>query len=470
MNALAWSAADRTVQQALQLIIGIWLARILSPSDFGLMGIIMLFAGISYVFVEGGFGQAVARIKGADNRYFTSIWIMNLAIASLLYIILYLCAPYISIFFGQPQLKAIIRILFLALFFNAGYLIQHTQLGIQLDYRSIAFCNITATFISGICGITIAYVYKNVWALVAQQVTYHFFRLCCFSLVTKWLPSRHISLQPIRQLGRFSINLMGTSLLNALFSNLFVTFIGKFYPISYTGYYSQAQKQNDTIQFTSISILNGVSYNIFALLHENTTRLKNFYTQLLHKSALLTLPVFCVLITLSEPFFSVLLGEKWISSVPYFQLLCGAQLLCVCDLLCINLLNARGKSRITFRIELIKKTGMLATLFVFASYGIYQGIIAYGILNWGIGFTWLYLAKKELSLSWNVLWKSVIPALGIGIIVSCLIWNIGWILNTHIYIELLIQLSIGIACYCLLLHKVYPSLIKDIKQLIPKDN
>lgn len=470
MNALAWSAADRTVQQALQLIIGIWLARILSPSDFGLMGIIMLFAGISYVFVEGGFGQAVARIKGADNRYFTSIWIMNLAIASLLYIILYLCAPYISIFFGQPQLKAIIRILFLALFFNAGYLIQHTQLGIQLDYRSIAFCNITATFISGICGITIAYVYKNVWALVAQQVTYHFFRLCCFSLVTKWLPSRHISLQPIRQLGRFSINLMGTSLLNALFSNLFVTFIGKFYPISYTGYYSQAQKQNDTIQFTFISILNGVSYNIFALLHENTTRLKNFYTQLLHKAALLTLPVFCVLITLSEPFFSVLLGEKWISSVPYFQLLCGAQLLCVCDLLCINLLNARGKSRITFRIELIKKTGMLATLFVFASYGIYQGIIAYGILNWGIGFTWLYLAKKELSLSWNVLWKSVIPALGIGIIVSCLIWNIGWILNTHIYIELLIQLSIGIACYCLLLHKVYPSLIKDIKQLIPKDN
>ncbi|MBO8460952.1 MAG: lipopolysaccharide biosynthesis protein [Bacteroidetes bacterium] len=470
MNALAWSAADRTVQQALQLIIGIWLARILSPSDFGLMGIIMLFAGISYVFVEGGFGQAVARIKGADNRYFTSIWIMNLAIASLLYIILYLSAPYISIFFGQPQLKAIIRILFLALFFNAGYLIQHTQLGIQLDYRSIAFCNITATFISGICGITIAYVYKNVWALVAQQVTYHFFRLCCFSLVTKWLPSRHISLQPIRQLGRFSINLMGTSLLNALFSNLFVTFIGKFYPISYTGYYSQAQKQNDTIQFTFISILNGVSYNIFALLHENTTRLKNFYTQLLHKSALLTLPVFCVLITLSEPFFSVLLGEKWISSVPYFQLLCGAQLLCVCDLLCINLLNARGKSRITFRIELIKKTGMLATLFVFASYGIYQGIIAYGILNWGIGFTWLYLAKKELSLSWNVLWKSVIPALGIGIIVSCLIWNIGWILNTHIYIELLIQLSIGIACYCLLLHKVYPGLIKDIKQLIPKDN
>ena len=470
MNALAWSAADRTVHQALHLLIGIWLARILSPSDFGLMGIIMLFAGISYVFVEGGFGQAVARIKGADNRYFTSIWIMNLSIASLLYIILYLCAPYISIFFEQPQLKAIIRILFLALFFNAGYLIQHTQLGIQLDYRSIAFCNITATFISGICGITIAYVYKNVWALVAQQVTYHFFRLCCFSLVTKWLPSRHISLQPIRQLGRFSINLMGTSLLNALFSNLFVTFIGKFYPISYTGYYSQAQKQNDTIQFTFISILNGVSYNIFALLHENTTRLKNFYTQLLHKSALLTLPVFCVLITLSEPFFSVLLGEKWISSVPYFQLLCGAQLLCVCDLLCINLLNARGKSRITFRIELIKKTGMLATLFVFASYGIYQGIIAYGILNWGIGFTWLYLAKKELSLSWNVLWKSVIPALGIGIIVSCLIWNIGWILNTHIYIELLIQLSIGIACYCLLLHKVYPSLIKDIKQLIPKDN
>ena len=146
--------------------------------------------------------------------------------------------------------------------------------------------------------------------------------------------------------------------------NFHVTFIGKFYPISYTGFYSQAQKQNDTIQFTFLSILNGVSYNIFALLHEDTARLKKFYTQLLHKSALLTLPIFCVLITLSEPLFTVLLGEKWISSVTYFQLLCGAQLLCVCDLLCINLLNARGKSRITFRVELIKKAGMLLTLLV----------------------------------------------------------------------------------------------------------
>lgn len=469
MNALAWSAADRTIQQALQLIIGIWLARILSPSDFGLMGIIMLFAGISYVLVEGGFGQAVARVKNADNNYFTSIWVMNIAIASLIYIVLYLCAPYISLFFGQPQLKAIIRILFLALFFNAGYLIQHTQLGIQLNYRSIAFCNITATLISGICGITVAYIYTNVWALVTQQVSYHFARLCCFSLVTRWLPGRHISLKPIKQLGRFSINLVGTGLLNALFNNLYVTFIGKFYPISYTGYYSQAQKQNDTIQFTFLSILNGVSYNIFALLHEDTARLKKFYTQLLHKSALLTLPIFCVLITLSEPLFTVLLGEKWISSVTYFQLLCGAQLLCVCDLLCINLLNARGKSRITFRVELIKKAGMLLTLLVFALSGIYTGIIAYGILNWTIGLTWLYLAKKELAIQWQIIWKSIIPALGIGAIVGCLVWNIGWILNMNIYIELLIQLAIGMGCYLILLHKVYPTLLKDIRQLIPQN-
>lgn len=467
MNALAWSAADRTVQQGLQFIIGIWLARILSPSDFGLMGIIMLFAGISYVLVEGGFGQAVARVKGADNRYFTSIWITNLAIAAMLYLILYFCAPLIGRFFGQPQLESIIRVLFLALFFNAGYLIQHTQLGIQLNYRSIAFCNITATFLSGICSIAVAYVYKNVWALVTQQVTYHIVRLCCFSVVTKWIPSRQISLKPVKQLGRFSINLMGTGLLNALFSNLYVTFIGKFYPISHTGYYSQAQKQNDTIQFTFLSILNGVSYNIFALLHEDTSRLKTFYTQLLHKSALLTLPIFCILITLSEPIFTVLLGEKWLSSAPYFQLLCAAQLLCVSDLLCINLLNARGKSKITFRVELLKKMGMILTLSIFAYYGIYQGIIAYGILNWSIGLTWLWLAKKELTISWNVIWKSIIPALGIGVIVGCLVWNIGWILNMPVWIALPVQIIIGVACYCILLHKVYPTLMKDIRQLIP---
>lgn len=469
MNALAWSAADRTVQQGLQFIIGIGLARILSPSDFGLMGIIMLFAGISYVLVEGGFGQAVARIRKPDNRYFSSIFAMNLSIAAILYIILYFCAPAISSFFEQPQLKNIIRILFLALFFNAGYLIQHTQLGIRLNYRSIAFCNITATFLSGICGITVAYIFKNVWALVTQQVTYHFFRLCCFSMVTRWKPTRHISIQPIRQLGRFSINLMGTGLLNALFNNLYATFIGKLYPISHTGYYSQAQKQNDTIQFTFLSILNGVSYNIFAQIHEDTTRLKTFYTQMLHKSALVTLPVFCVLIILSEPLFATLLGEKWIASAVYFQLLCGAQLLCVCDLLCINLMNARGKSKITLRIELLKKTGMLMTLAFFALFRIYEGIIAYGIVSWTISLVWLYLAKKELTLTWNVIWKAIVPPLGIGVIVSCLIWNIGWILDLNTAIELLIQLITGLACYCIMLHNMYPTLIRDLKQLIPQN-
>ena len=465
IRALVWSAIDRTCQQIIQLSVGILLARLLAPTDFGLMGIIMLFAGISYCLIEGGLGQALAREQHEAHRYYSSVWYFQMALATGLYLLFFLAAPHIADFFQQPALTKIIRVLFLALFFNAAYLIQHTHLGILLNYRMIAYCNVTATLISGIAGVTMAWLHCGVWALVTQQVSYHFVRLCVFCFYTHWLPSGKFSTDFFKKHGRFSVNLLATGLLNASFSNLYATFIGKLYPIAQTGYYTQAQKQNDTIQFMFLSIFNNVSYNLFAQTQKSTEELKTLFVNLQQKANLLTIPLFVLLAALSPTIFTLLLGEKWLMAVPYFQLLCVAQVCSANDLLCYNLLNARGHTQLTFRIEGTKKIGMLLSLSLLPM-GIQYTLATYAVLCWIFTFIWMYQVNQELALGLKTWWKNIVPALGIGCIAGCLVWNINLLIPSMSYFWMGIEVIMGLLLYLALVARTYPQFFQEAKEML----
>lgn len=465
IRALAWSAIDRTCQQIIQLSVGILLARLLAPTDFGLMGIIMLFAGISYCLIEGGLGQALAREQHEAHRYYSSVWYFQMALATGLYLLFFLAAPHIADFFQQPALTKIIRVLFLALFFNAAYLIQHTHLGILLNYRMIAYCNVTATLISGIAGVTMAWLHCGVWALVTQQVSYHFVRLCVFCFYTHWLPSGKFSTDFFKKHGRFSVNLLATGLLNASFSNLYATFIGKLYPIAQTGYYTQAQKQNDTIQFMFLSIFNNVSYNLFAQTQHDVAHQKDLFNKIIHKANLLTIPLFIILAAMSPSLFDLLLGAQWIPAIPYFQLLCVSQLFTITDLLCCNLLNARGNTQLTFRVECLKKVCMLLSLLLLPI-GIHYTLIAYIGICWFFTIIWLYLVHKEITLGLRSVWQDLVPSIAIGCIAGCLVWNINLLIPQATPGWMLTKIFIGFTVYVLLTAKVYPNLLHEIRIIL----
>lgn len=462
IRALAWSALDRTCQQLVQLLVGILLARLLAPSDFGLMGIIMVFAGVSYTLVEGGLGQAVIKEHKNAHRYYSSVWYMQMAISLLIYSTFFFTAPFIAKFFHQEHLTHIIRVLFFALIFNAGYLIQFTQLIIQLNYRAIAYINFTSTILSGITGIILAYCHIGVWALVAQQVSYHFIRLCAFSLYTRWIPQGRFSSEFFQKYGRFSANLLGTGLLNALFSNLYAFCIGKLYSIKQTGYYTQAQRQNDTIQFTFLSIFNNVSYNLFAQTQHDVAHQKDLFNKIIHKANLLTIPLFIILAAMSPSLFDLLLGAQWIPAIPYFQLLCVSQLFTITDLLCCNLLNARGNTQLTFRVECLKKVCMLLSLLLLPI-GIHYTLIAYIGICWFFTIIWLYLVHKEITLGLRSVWQDLVPSIAIGCIAGCLVWNINLLIPQATPGWMLTKIFIGFMVYVLLTAKVYPNLLHEIR-------
>ena len=462
IRALAWSAVDRTSQQLVQLLVGILLARLLAPGDFGLMGIIMLFAGVSYTLLEGGLGQAVAKEHEKAHLYYSSVWYVHMALSALLYIVFFLLAPVIADFFQQDNLIPIIRVLFIALLFNAGYLIQHTQLTIQLNYKAIAYINCVATVTSGMLGVLMAYLHCGVWALVMQQVSYHLVRLCAFSYYTRWKPSGKFYADFFKKYGRFSANLLSTGLLNALFTNLYAFFIGKIYPIKQTGYYTQAQRQNDTIQFTFLSIFNSVSYNLFAQTQRDVVQQKELFGKIMQKANLLTIPLFIVLAIMCPSLFGLLLGEKWLPAVPYFQLLCMSQLFSISDLLCYNLLNARGHTRLTLHVESLKKTAMLLSLLLLPI-GIHYTLWAYIGICWTCTLVWLVLVHKEIGLGTKLIWKNFVPAIAVGCIAGCVIWNIDLIIPQMSSGWMATKIIVGFTLYVLLIVRTYPRLFQELK-------
>lgn len=375
MGAVAWSSIDRFGQQAIQFMIGLVLARLLSPADFGLIGMMMVFSALSFVLIESGFGLALVRKKDADETDFNTIFYFNIFTSLLLYILLFFSAPIIADFFNQPKLVVIGRVLFLAILFNALYLVPFVKLGKILDYKTIAKVNLISTALSGICGAALAFMDYGVWALVAQQVLYHFFRMINFHLFVKWKPKALFSFSVIREFWSFSIHLLGTSILNVLFNNLYILLLSRYYPIKQVGYYSQASKLNETFNFSFQSILVSSTYSLFAQLQDDDVRFRHVFRKIVQRVSIVTFPVMVVLIAVAKPFIFVSLSVKWMEAVPLFQLLCLASLFAPLYVLNINALNARGESKKTFVVEIIKKGLILLSVVISFRFGIFAMLL-----------------------------------------------------------------------------------------------
>ena len=458
LGALTWSSIDRVAQQGVQFLIGIVLARLLSPTDYGLMGMVMIFAGLSYVLVESGFNYALVRTKNLTPQHTNTIFYTNLAISWALYLLLFFTAPYIALFFNQPQLTAIARVTFLAILFNACYLVPYALIGKELDYKSLAKINLSATLLSGIAGIALAYFQYGVWALVAQQTTYHFFRIFGFYFHTKWKPQLTFKWQVIREYSHFSSHILASSLLSVVFNNIYTFILGKLYPIKQVGYYTQAYKMSETANFTFLAILS-TTYNLFAQIHDQKERLCRILNTIQERTALIVIPITVLLIVDAHPLFYTLFGEKWMQSVPYFQLICAANLLTPMFQINIHALNAIGKSNVSFGIELGKRGLILGSILVGLHWNILGLLIGYAvacILSWGIS---CMEVKRLLHINFGKQLWHILPALFFSALMAFTCYYAS-AFTANIYVQLVVRAGVFLMGYCLLTAACYPSIWK----------
>jgi O-antigen/teichoic acid export membrane protein len=427
VKALTWTSIDRFGQQLAQLVIGIMLARLLTPIDYGLIGVLMIFISLSTVLIDGGFGQALIRKQDANATDYSTIFYLNLIISVLLYLILFFTAPLIARFFKHPELILISRVLFLTIIFYAIYFIQYVVLNKNLNFRVLALINIVSVIISGFFGIILAFLGYGVWALVWQQISSQFIRAILYPFLVHWKPIRNFSYRVIKDFWSFSIHMLGTSSLNVIFNNMYTILLGRFYPFREVGFYTQANKLSDTVDAATQQILMKGTYPLLVQIQHDTERLIRVYRRLTQSISLLIFPLIAVLIAIAKPFILVLITDKWLPSVGLFQLLLFANFFGPLYVLNVSVLNARGESKLTFRMELVKKSLILISVVVCFQFGIKIMLAGYVFASFAAYLLSMIYIKRKINHYFKHQIRDILPQIFVGFILGVVAYFIGFL-------------------------------------------
>lgn len=369
-KGVAWSAVERISTIGIQFVLNIIIARILSPSDYGAIGMLAIFLSISQCLIDSGFSNALIQRKDRSEKDYGTVFLFNLGISVLLYIIFFFAAPYIAKFYNLAILEKVLRVVGLILIISALSNVQKTILTINVDFKTQSYVSISGAVISGVTGIVLAYNGFGVWSLVAQTLVNGVVCTILFWLVTKTKFRIKFYLDSFKNLGAFGVKLMFSNLLNTIYDNLYALFIGKKYSAEDLGYFSRADQFAVFPPRTLTEIINRVSYPILCQHQDNREELSNVYTKFISLSCYIIFPLMIGLSVLSKPLIELLLTDKWLPAALMMSILALDGLWSPITKINLSLLQAVGRSDLFLRLEIIKKTIAVVILLITIRYGL----------------------------------------------------------------------------------------------------
>ena len=354
-KGLFWSSVERFSNQGVQFVFSIILARLLSPSDYGIIAMVTIFFAVAQSFVDSGFSNALVRKTDRVEEDLSTCFYFNIGVGIIAYIVLFLIAPLVANFYNQPILSSIIRITGLGVILNSLCVVQQALFTIKIDFKSQAKITLSATVISGIVGILLAYQGYGIWALVWQGVASSIVRMGLLWLMSKWRPRTGFSKSSFNYLFGYGSKLLASGLLDTIYNNIYPIVIGKFYNPAQLGNYSRALGWAQLPSANITSILQRVTFPVLSAIQDDSLRLQNSYRRLLKLSAFIVFPLMMGLAAIASPLIRVILTAKWDGCVLYLQILCFALMLYPIHAINLNLLQVKGRSDIFLRLEIIKK-------------------------------------------------------------------------------------------------------------------
>lgn len=368
---MLWVTLDKLGGSSVNFVITILLARLLIPSDFGLVAMVMVFFEFSAVFVESGFSTALIREKAISTTDKSTTFIFNLASAVVLYAVLFACAPWIAAFYRVPALTAIVRVMGLNLIVDAISIVQSSTLIHRVDFRKQAFARFGGVLVSGLIGVTLAFQGYGVWALVARTLVNGAVLAALLWRLDPWKPSPVFAWASFKRLFGFGSRILLAGLLDKFFSQAYKLVIGKFFAAAALGFYTQAGTFVTMAINTLFRPVQTVSYPVLAKLQDDKPRLRSAYRSMLRLSSFVIFPVLTLLGVMAEPVIAVLIGEKWLAAAPYLRLLCISAATINLSTVNLNMLLVLGRSDLSLRLEMIKKVNIAIAIIV----GIRSGIM-----------------------------------------------------------------------------------------------
>ena len=443
-----WSAIERFSIQGISFLLSIIIARIVSPSSYGLIVMIQVFLSFSQLFIDSGFSNALIQKKNRTEIDYCTVFLFNMAVAIIFYVLLFFASPYIAKFYNEPQLTKITRVVSLNLILSSFSILQKTRLTIDLDFKTQTKAGLIAVIISGIVGVICAYSGMEVWALVVQSLLSQVIISLFLMYFSRWMPKLRFSRESFNGLFKYGSKLLANNILTSLYINIYNLVIGKKYTSADLAFYNRAFTLS---QFPSVNIaevLNRVIFPILTKVQDDREKLKECYFKYLHLSHYIILPLMGFLIVLAKPLVVVVLTEKWLPTVPYLQLFCVNFMLYPIMQQAGNPVAAIGHVGILLKYQFVKRG--VSFLILIATIGLGIPAICIGIVVSSVFevFINVYIEKKEIGIGFFEQFKSQIDVL-LLVLMTCVFVYLSIMFFSDYLVQLIIGSFVGLSIYML---------------------
>lgn len=451
VKGVGWSTADAFLGHGVLLLVGIVLARLLTPEDYGLIGIVTIFTVLMYGIMDSGFSSALIRKQDIKNEDYNTLFFFNLAVSIVLYVLLYLGAPWIAVFFERPLLSQLLRVMGLILLLQSLCIVQETILKRRIDFKTRTKASFTSAVISGSIGIGMALTGFGVWSLVGQQISRQLVYSICLWFFNHWWPKWKVSVESLQYMWGFGWKLLLSGLLNNLWAELKKVVVSKYYSPAMLGQYSKASEFAKIFSANFTSIIQRVTYPVLAQVQDDKTRMVNAYRRVIKTTMFVTVNCLFFLGSVSEPLFYCLIGPKWHTAATFLPLICIARSIYPLQAINLNMLKVQGRTDIFLYLEIAKKSILLIPLFIGAFIGIYWMLIASIGTSIIAFFLNSHFSGKALHYtSWMQL-KDVAPSYGIAIFVSFSVYFLKY-MPISLWFILPMQIVTGVLAFLVICH------------------
>lgn len=466
-KGVAWSFSEKLLSMGVQMVVSIIVARQLAPADFGVMAIMTFFTSVALAIVDSGFSQTLIRKANPTEEEYHSVLIFNIVVSLVLYAILTAAAYPIANLYDSPAIWTIAPVLFLVLPINSLCVVQTVMYTREFRFSLLSKIVFIASLISGIVAVVMALLGCGIWSLVAQRILMMGIKAAAFWYIRRWRTTARFSLDTIRAMAPFSLRLLTTDLIASIYNNIAQLFIGKIHTTSTLGFYSQAQKLKDLPITSTVQAVQGVTYPALSKIADDDTKFRYGYLRIMRILSFVIFPIMLGFVVIAPDMFMLLLGDKWMPTVPYFEILVLSGLFYPLAIVSYNVLKVKSDGKIIVRLEVIKRVIMTAVL----CYTIPQSVeaIAWGMtamaaIEFAINTS---VAVRYIERGATLLLRAITPSLGVAMAMFAVLHlQCELLCNLHIASRLGIMIVTGAAIYLSLSWVLSLRALRECMQLL----
>lgn len=448
VSGVAWSFSEKLLSMVVQMAVSIIVARQLMPEDFGVMAILTFFTSVALTIVDSGFSQTLIRKAQPTDTEYRSVLCFNVAMSLLLYVLLVALASPLATFYEQPIISDVAPVLFLVLPINSLCVVQTVMFTREFRFALLSKIVFAASLISGVVAVVMALAGCGIWSLVAQRLLMMGIKAAAFWWIRRWHTSERASFKTIRELSPFSLRLLATDLISALYNNVAQLFIGKMYSTHQLGFYSQAQKLKDLPVTSSVQAIQGVTYPALSKLSDDDAKFSEAFRRILMLSSFVLFPAMLGFVAVAPEMFMLLLGERWMPTVPYFEILALSGLFYPLSVVAYNILKVKSDGRVILRLEVVKRVAMTIILAVTIPQRISAvawGMTAMAAIDFVVN---LIAAMRYINIGVGTILRSLLPQF----ILSIIMFVVLHVINPYLtlmphWAHLLIDMLFGALAY-----------------------